>query len=141
MSTNPVQLFRRGASNARAFAARSQCAAVLLLTLASPFALAAEPTSTAAGRYQTERAACMNGQSNQDRETCLKEAGAAMDESKRGQLGNGETASEANAMQRCNALPGDQREACMMRMEGAGTVSGSAREGGVLRELTVPDKK
>ncbi len=115
--------------------------AALVLLVSSPFALAAKATSEANARYQAERAACLNGTSNQDRATCLKEAGAAFAEARRGELGNGETPSRGNAVERCNALPGDQRDACMMRMAGAGKVSGNARDGGIVRELTVPDKK
>jgi len=115
--------------------------AMLLLALASPLVFAASAQSEANAQYQSERAVCMNGQSNQDRATCLKEASAALAEARRGQLGNSNGAFRANATIRCNALPSDQRDACMMRMEGAGTVSGSARDGGVIRELRLPDRK
>ena len=83
--------------------------------------------------YQRERAVCLSGQSPQDRTTCLKEAGAALVEARRGGLS---PASGADA-QRCEVLDGMERAACIARMNGAGKVSGSVEGGGVLRELTV----
>lgn len=120
-------------------------ALALLVTSAAFFAtsaMAAGNSSDANARYQAERTVCNEGQSNQDRATCLKEAGAALGESKKGQLGNGQDAAyNQNALARCNALPVDERAACQRRMEGEGTTSGSVRDGGVVRELVVPDNK
>lgn len=82
--------------------------------------------------YQRERAACLSGQSHQDRATCLKEAAAASAEARRGGL----TPAGPNATQRCDALTGDERTACVARMSGAGVVKGSVEGGGVYRELT-----
>jgi hypothetical protein len=83
----------------------------------------------------------MSGQSNQDRETCLKEAGAALEESKTGRLDGGQGSENQNALIRCNALPAGDRDACRRRIAGEGTTSGSVREGGIVRELVVPDSK
>lgn len=89
-------------------------------------------------RYQQERAVCMNGTSNQDRATCLKEAGAALGEARRGALGASSDGSLArNRMMRCDALPAQEREDCALRME-HGTMSGSAQQGGILREIERP---
>jgi cytochrome c1 len=101
---------------------------------------AANPASDAQARYAQERAACFNGQSNQDRATCLKEAGAALQEARAGHLADRQQDYAANAMRRCEALPGDQRDMCERRVNGEGTVTGSVREGGVFHELTVVDK-
>ncbi len=105
-------------------------------------ALASVPVPARAGvtaaqqaRYQQERAACLNGRSNQDRATCLKEAEAAFAEIKRGKLTDDPEANARNARQRCNALPGDDRKACLARIEGQGTTSGSVAGGGILREM------
>ena len=97
--------------------------------------------SDANARYQSERAVCMTGQSNQDRATCLKEAGAALKEAKMGRLSSDQSAFKQNALLRCNALPADERVACQRRIEGDGTTTGSVRDGGLLRELVVPDTK
>ena len=121
--------------------------ALLMLgaVLASTSAMAASNTASAdaLARYQQERAACTSGQSNQDRATCLREAGAAYAEAKRRALGGEDPAQyKANALKRCERLPDPDRRDCIARMEGQGTTSGSAAAGGISRELvtrqTVP---
>jgi hypothetical protein len=111
----------------------SGASAVLLLVAGA--ALAA-PLSEAQQRYRQERAACMSGASNQDRATCLKEAGAALQEARRGGLSDGDLA--RNRMARCAGLPAQDRDDCAMRMEGQGSTTGSAMQGGILRELERP---
>ena len=83
--------------------------------------------------YQKEAAAC-RGTSRQDRATCMKEAGAARDEARRGRLADRGTAYDKNATQRCSGLPDADRKDCMARMQGQGTTSGSVDGGGILRE-------
>lgn len=118
--------------------ARSACALVLGVT-----ALAATSQAMAAGpkaggddaTYKKERAACMDGTSNQDRATCLREAEAARYEARRGQLSNpGEAQLQQNAQRRCEGLPQAQRSDCEARMNGGGVSDGSARDGGIYRE-------
>jgi hypothetical protein len=94
----------------------------------------------AQARYQQDRAACISGQTNQDRATCLKEAGAALQAAKRGSLGEGQNAYEQNRLLRCDRLAGGDRDDCLRRMRGEGSVSGSVEGGGIYRELrtTVP---
>ncbi len=96
--------------------------------------------SEAQARYQQDRAACISGQSNQDRATCLREAGAALQEAKRGRVGDSGSAYEQNRLIRCDGLPAGDREDCLRRMRGEGSVSGSVASGGIYRELrtTVP---
>lgn len=113
---------------------------VTALTLAAALvaggALAAGgAASEAQARYQQERAACLAGESGQDRETCLREAGAAYAAARQGKLGD-ETADYArNALKRCVPLPDEERLDCEARMRGLGTTSGSVAGGGILREL------
>jgi hypothetical protein len=104
-------------------------------------ALAASNSPEADARYRAEVADCHGGQSGQDIQTCLKEARAALKESRLGHLDDGSNAYRQNALVRCNALPAEDRDACRRRIEGEGTTSGSVREGGILREIVVPDKK
>ena len=106
-----------------------------VLSVATAFAADLTSAGDTRARYNRERAACTDGSSQQDRATCLKEAGAARDESRQGRLGTGSTATDANATARCNALPAKDRSDCIARINGAGTTSGSVREGGVYREL------
>lgn len=88
-------------------------------------------------RYLQERAVCLSGHSNQDRATCLQEAGAARAEALRGDLARPAASSdfERNAQLRCARLPQPERSDCTARMTGQGSVEGSAAAGGVLREL------
>lgn len=98
-------------------------------------------SSEAQRRYQQERAYCMSGQSQQDRSTCLKEAGAAYDEARRGRPDNsGASNLSQNAIERCNAQPAADREACVQRIVGAGAAQGSVRGGGIVREAETPLK-
>lgn len=99
----------------------------------------AKAADSAEARYQAEVAACNNGSSNQDRATCLKEAGAARGEAKKAQLTDGRGALDRNAVDRCNALPPNDQPACLERIQGQGTTEGSVGTGGILRELVVPD--
>ncbi|UUX94035.1 hypothetical protein [Aquabacterium sp. J223] len=93
---------------------------------------AAAAQSDVQQRYQAERAACLEGRSQQDRATCLREAGAAAQAARQGQLAT-DPAAERNRTARCERVPAEERSACLARLE-RGTVSGSVAEGGVLRE-------
>ena len=89
--------------------------------------------------YERDRAACMSGATGgQDRATCLKEAGAALQESKRGSLNDGQAQFEQNRVLRCDSQPTQDRPDCLRRMNGEGTTSGSVEGGGILRELVTP---
>ncbi len=85
-------------------------------------------------RYEQDRAKCLTGRSNQDQATCLKEAGAARDAAKKGQLNDADAKYGPNAKQRCDALTGDEAKDCLARMQGSGTVSGSVEAGGLYRQ-------
>ena len=102
--------------------------------------VAAETASSSAlSRYEAERAACMDGRSGQDRATCLKEAGAALAEARRGRLSNGESADTLmrNAEARCQTVAAEDRDACLLMARGKGSVSGSVKAGGTMREITI----
>ena len=114
----------------------SLCAisAVLSVCAAAAMAVGNTPSADIEARYRAERATCMNGSSNQDRSTCLKEAGAARNEARKGQLSDGDGKLPRNAKQRCDALSGDEARDCLARMKGKGMTRGSAQGGGILRE-------
>ncbi|ROZ79365.1 hypothetical protein [Ramlibacter sp. WS9] len=104
-------------------------------------AASAAKVSEAQARYQQERAVCINGTSNQDRATCLKEAAAALQEARReGLATSGDSTQKQNSLNRCNALPAQDREDCVVRIE-QGKTSGSAQQGGILRESERPVAK
>ena len=135
---------------ARNFEARSRQLTMLTLAaaLAGAFAgatvaFAAEPVATgdAKALYQKERANCETGNTQQDKATCLKEAGAALDEKKKGKLDNSGSP-VANATDRCNALPQKDRADCVARIVGPlspnqkVTGSGSVEGGGMIKETS-----
>lgn len=111
-------------------------AVALALTLApAAWAGGNKGMSQAQQHYQQQRAYCLSGQSQQDRATCLKEAGAAYQEARSGRLDNsGGNNFDQNATQRCNAQPPADREACVQRILGAGSAQGSVKGGGIIRQ-------
>ena len=89
----------------------------------------------ASGSYQQEVQACMSGQTQQDRATCLEEARNAQADKRRGVLDTDGNL-EANAMARCTVHPaGEDRAACEARVMGMGNVEGSVAGGGLIREV------
>ncbi len=110
------------------------------LLVAGMAAAAGGDLAEAQARYKQDRAACISGQSHQDRATCLSEAGAALEAAKRGRSGDGQSSYEQNRLVRCERLAAGDRDDCLRRMRGEGTVSGSVESGGIYRELrtTVP---
>lgn len=107
-----------------------------MVALSAGAAIAAVPAAAdAQARYEQERARCLSGESGQARSTCLKEAGAALAEARRGRLNDGDAKYRQNARERCAVLSGDERRDCVARAEGRSTtVSGSVKGGGILRE-------
>ena len=116
--------------------------AVAAMLVAGTAVAAGGELAEAQARYKQDRAACLSGQSQQDRASCLREAGAALQAAKRGRLDEGQGAYERNQLLRCDRLAGEDRDDCLRRMRGEGTVSGSVEGGGLYRELrtTVPAK-
>ena len=108
----------------------------LLLSAACALAFSTfAPAQSARSTYMQDREFCHSGKSSQDRATCLREAGAAAQEAPKGNLSE---ASEQNRFARCDYHKNpEDREYCIRRMQGEGTVSGSVDGGGLLRELRV----
>lgn len=104
---------------------------------APAFAQPAAPGTDA--RMQRERAACEGNQ--QDRAACLREAGAAQQEARRGGLTDPSPSTEdRNALDRCKQQPPSAQAECEARITGAGktTTEGSVMGGGVIRETVTP---
>lgn len=115
-------------------------AALAVAALTAPGWAAGPPATQAETNYQQERARCLAGQTNQARDTCLREAGAAQDEARRNTLGAATAADlERNATQRCEAQPPADRPACVQRILG-GSTDGSVGGGGVIRQTETPAK-
>jgi hypothetical protein len=98
-------------------------------------AQAASSVTDARQTYLDERARCLSAPADEDRAACLQSAGAAYGEARLGRLDVAEHPYEANKRSRCEPLPPQDREDCIKRMEGAGTISGSVEGGGIFREL------
>jgi hypothetical protein len=110
--------------------------------LCSPFVYAEQGGSAAAkARYEQERSRCLSGQSGQDLKTCMREAGAALQASRQGQLDDVDGRYVRNALERCKPLPADDAKDCRDRILGQGSVSGSVKGGGVLREKVTTEVK
>ena len=111
------------------------------LALSATSALAqrdAGRVTSAREAYAQDRQFCLSGRSHQDQQTCLREAGAALQEAQRGTLLREGSEYEQNKFVRCDYHkdPKD-REYCMARMRGEGTITGSVEGGGLMRELRV----
>lgn len=100
----------------------------------SSIAVAAPPRDNT---YRQDIEVCNHIQ--QDRQSCIREAGAARDAARRGQL-TSEPDYRANALARCNLQPAQDRRACEARVTGAGRtdIEGSVLGGGVIRETVTP---
>lgn len=111
-------------------------ACFVLTSLVASYAAAAGKAdlSSARQQYQEDRARCMQSAS-EDQKACLREAGAALQAARRGQLDEDGTQFEKNRLTRCAYLPEADRPDCERRMRGEGTVSGSVESGGIYREL------
>lgn len=111
--------------------------AIALLAMTAATAQVATGTTgiDASGIYQQEVKACMTGKTQQDQETCLKEARNAQADKKRGALDNSGAQFQSNAAARCDVLTGEEKAACQARVVGYGNTSGSVAGGGVIREV------
>ncbi len=76
---------------------------------------------------------------NDKRDPATHEAQAVQQEIREGKLKNNANREERqeNKYDRCNYLTGDDKEYCIRRINGEGTVSGSVEGGGIIRELRV----
>lgn len=107
-----------------------------LLAMSATAQIAAGTTGIdATGNAQSEIAACNNGKTQQDRATCLTEVKNANAAKNAGKVDNAGGQFEANAMQRCNALPSQDKIACEARVAGYGNPQGSVAGGGVVTEI------
>lgn len=115
----------------------------LLMAVAAclaPLTAGAAASSDQADRraiYERDRAACETGRSTQERGLCLHDVTVAyrMPHTNKPYDLDPSTYLRNQAL-RCGPLKDKDLEACMARMRGAGSTSGSVETGGILRELT-----
>ncbi|MES2635611.1 MAG: hypothetical protein V4669_21760 [Pseudomonadota bacterium] len=110
-------------------------AALLAVTAATAQVATGTTGIDATGSFQSELQACMTGRTQQDQETCLKEARNARADKQRGVLDNSGAQFQSNAAARCDVLTGEEKAACQARVVGYGSTSGSVAGGGVIREV------
>ncbi len=103
-------------------------AAVTGFALAAFFAQVANATPV--DDYRAERERCLSGQSQQDTQTCLQEAGAALQEKRANNLDTNGRAYLDNSIVRCENFMGEEKIACQGRSLGFGRTSGSVEGGG-----------
>jgi hypothetical protein len=117
----------------------SQAIAGALLAFLTVTAYGAGDADNAAANYKNEMAACRNESPKSMRAACIAEANKTLSDYRRGTEIYQQTL-QSNALQRCNALKGDNRRDCESRLRGEGTADGSVAEGGILSETvtTVP---
>ncbi len=109
----------------------------LALSTFSVGASSASATPTPAeARYQEDRANCLAGKTAESQQTCLREAGAALQASRAHDLKSASPAQlAANERKRCETLSGDDKTDCLKRAANIDTtVSGSVAGGGDLKE-------
>jgi len=100
-------------------------------------------TADIEAQYRQDIERCNTGQTNQDVATCKREAGAALQEARRQRLlTHQEQSIDSNTTARCQALPTNLRDDCMLQMSQSAntTIQGSVGGGGILRttEITIP---
>ncbi|MBS0508618.1 MAG: hypothetical protein JSR53_14680 [Proteobacteria bacterium] len=113
----------------------SQRFALLLPAAVLLCASAAAQTNTIHGQYLKDRAACAS-EPEASRAACLREAGAAQQAARLGELSSASASVyEHNALARCEVFkaPEDKSD-CLARMGAKAVVQGSVEGGGLLRE-------
>jgi hypothetical protein len=112
-------------------------ALAIALTTSAALAQVASGTTgiDASGNYQKEVQACRSGQTQQDLETCLREARNARADKTAGAAPGTPGNLQGNAVTRCEALSGEDKAACQARVLGYGAASGSVAGGGVLTSV------
>lgn len=113
-------------------------AAVAAIVSANTFA-AGPTTAQAQEQYRMDVERCRSGQTSQDTKTCIREAGAALQEARRHRLVEATPPSfDQNQRARCERLTGTEREDCLRLMSDPNPeIIGSVDGGGIIRETTI----
>jgi len=109
------------------------------LASASAFAAGGHPANSAEAQYQQDMAACKSGHTQESKATCEREAGAALQAARHGQLVSDNTETyKQDATRRCMNLPAGQRQDCITLMNDPDArTQGSVNGGGIIRETTI----
>jgi hypothetical protein len=127
-SASALQIFRRYAG-----------VGMVVMVCGSAFTAQAQDRNERLRRFEVDRQACLSGKSSQTFDSCMKEARAEFAEPPGSSPPVSSEQLQRNAQMRCEHLTGEYRTACLARMRGEGTVSGSVAGGGILRELVTTE--
>jgi hypothetical protein len=130
MKTSPktLQVLRRGVG-----------VVMVVLVCGQVFSVAAQDRSEKQRRFEADRQACLGGKTGQTYASCMREAHAVLADPASSTAPVSAEQLQRNALARCDAQTGDEQVACIARIRGEGTVSGSVTGGGVLRELVTTE--
>ncbi len=116
-----------------------------LLALSSAVALAAPLVAQAQDltpmqQYRQDRAACVAGNTHQDKATCLYEARSVLRDLRMGKVLSDDPQKLAdNSVLRCERVPADTKSACERLARGEGERDGSVAQGAVVMWLAEAD--
>lgn len=114
--------------------------AVFAVCLPAAWAVTSAERAAIEAAYKSDRAACQALSPNQDRTSCLRDAGAHRAQALRqGVRSPSSQDLERNALQRCKAHPPAEQARCERMARGEGNVSGSVAAGGTIRELVTQE--
>lgn len=113
---------------------------MVVLACGQVFSVAAQDRSEKLRRFDADRQACRSGQSGQAFEPCMQEARAVLAQRPGSSPSVSPEQLQRGSLVRCEALAGEDRAACVARMRGEGTTSGSIAAGGILRELVTTEE-
>jgi hypothetical protein len=142
-TTSIQRLWHANSHNFRLLASVSAFALLAVGAISAASAQIASGTTgiDATGNAQSELAACVNGKTQQDRQTCMTEVRNANAAKRAGKVDNSGGNFKANALARCDVFQGEEQVACQARIVGYGDAAGSVAGGGVIRQVetvTVP---
>jgi hypothetical protein len=125
--------------NAFHFIRRSMGVALVAVVCGQALTVGAQERSEKQLRFEADAQACRSGKTGQEFDACMKEAKAVL----AAPVGSTPSVSaeqrKDSASLRCEVLTGDEHTACIARMHGEGTVSGSVAGGGILREIVTTE--
>jgi hypothetical protein len=134
------RLLYQPASTSHALRLAASVTAFVLLTIGAVTAASAQIAAgttgiDATGNQRSELSACVNGRTQQDRETCMTEVRNANAAKRAGKVDNSGGRFKENALARCDVFRGEEQIACQARIVGYGDAGGSVAGGGVIRQI------
>jgi hypothetical protein len=121
------------------FIRRSTGIALVAMVCGHALTVGAQERTEKQLRFEADVQSCRSGKTGQAFDACMNEAKAVL-AAPAGSLPSVSAEQRKKAASlRCDVLTGDEHAACVARMQGEGTVSGSVAGGGVLREIVTTE--